>query len=135
MNKNEKQFKVDKVTYYDDGAFWQRKGIPPSVIFTPLTYRKYIETAKQLYLLNLQAVEDYIQLDNPPFHQFRELYDCLIRFHCLCVELMNQDFQHGYYRPDALDDRRLLGWMTATGELSKKLSAKVRILEEGAYEN
>ncbi|HFE7521652.1 TPA: hypothetical protein ACGAD2_002197 [Salmonella enterica subsp. enterica serovar Newport] len=120
MNKNEKQF----------------KGIPPSVIFMPSTYRYYIDAAKKLYLLNVLAVEDYIALTDATLYEFAELHDRLIRFHCLCVDLMNQDFQHGYYRPDALDDRRLLGWMNATGELVKKLRDKVRTLEEGAnYEN
>lgn len=115
MNKNEKQF----------------KGIPPSVIFMPSTYRYYIDAAKELYLLNVVAVEDYIDLDDATFYEFSKLHACLMRFHCLCVDLMNQDCQHGYYRPDALDVRRLLGWINATAKLAEKLQIKVRTLEEG----
>lgn len=116
MNKNEKQF----------------KGIPPSVIFLPSTYRFYIQQANKLYLLNLQAIEDYISLNDATLYEFFELHGRLVRFHCLCVDLMNQDCQHGYFRPDPLDVRRLLGWINATGELVKKLGSKLRTLEEGA---
>lgn len=119
MNKNEKQY----------------KGIPPSVIFMPFTYRHYIDAAKKLYLMNLQAFDYYMEMPDVPLHQFAELHDRLIRFHCLCVDLMNQDCQHGYYRPDAWELRCLLAWMTATDKMVKKLGDKVRTLEEGAYEN
>ncbi|HAK0380423.1 TPA: hypothetical protein H1O82_003095 [Salmonella enterica] len=116
MNKNEKQF----------------KGIPPSVIFMPSTYRNYIDIAKQLYLMNLHDVEDYIAMTDAPLHLSAYLHGRLITFHSICVELMNQDCQHGYFRPDALDVRRLLGWIKSTAVLVEKVSIKVRTLEEGA---
>lgn len=104
--------------------------IPPAVIFTPRSYRFYIDGANKLYLLNLHAVEDFIALTDAHFHESVELHNRLIRFHNLCVDLMNQNCEHGHYRPDGLDVRRLLGWMSATAELVKKLGDKVRTLEE-----
>ncbi|HEB6945840.1 TPA: hypothetical protein R0445_000296 [Salmonella enterica subsp. enterica serovar Hvittingfoss] len=114
MIKNEKQF----------------KGIPPAVIFMPSTYRQYIDAAQKLYLLNLYAVEDYCNLDVPPYDLGVEIYHRLNSFRSLCVDLMNTDCQHGYYRPDALDIRRLLAWHHSNTALYQKLSHKVSGLEE-----
>ncbi|EPR2277832.1 hypothetical protein ACU01Y_005189 [Salmonella enterica subsp. enterica serovar Newport] len=118
MNKNKMQCKV----------------IPPSVIFLPSTYRVYINLVKRMYLLNIKAVEELIALSSPSLCEIQELHDRLIRFHFLCVDLMNQDCQHGYYRPDLLDIRRLLSWNQATGGMIEKLTQKIiEFSDEGAY--
>lgn len=114
MNKNQKQF----------------KGIPPSVIFTPSNYRSYMNSAKNLYLLNLHDLEHIIKMDKPKHYQLRRLHDDIVSFHLLCVDLTNQDCQHGFYRPDPLDIRYLVGWMYVSGEMCKKLSEKLRALSE-----
>ncbi|EBM3800807.1 hypothetical protein FXQ12_24490 [Salmonella enterica] len=118
MNKNEMQFEV----------------IPPSVIFLSATYRVYIDLVRKMYLLNIKAVEELIALSSPSLYEIQEIRDRLIRFHFLCVDLMNQDCQHGYYRPDLLDIRRLLSWIQVTGGMIEKLSQKtIEFSDEGAY--
>ncbi|HFW0244310.1 TPA: hypothetical protein ACIAR9_004065 [Salmonella enterica subsp. enterica serovar Poona] len=118
MNKNEIQFKV----------------IPSSVIFLPSTYRVYIDLVKRMYLLNIKAVEELIALSSPSLYEIQEVRERLIRFHFLCVDLMNQDCQHGYYRPDLLDIRRLLSWIQATRGMIEKLSQKIiEFSDDGAY--
>ncbi len=118
MNKNEMQFEV----------------IPPSVIFLSATYRFYIDLVRKMYFLNIKAVEDLIALSFPSLYEIQELRDRLVRFHFLCVDLMNQDCQHGYYRPDLLDIRRLLSWIQATGDMTEKLTQKIlELSDEGAY--
>ncbi|HHR9067862.1 TPA: hypothetical protein ACTADN_001898 [Salmonella enterica subsp. enterica serovar Birkenhead] len=117
MNKQEKQF----------------KGIPPSVIFTPFNYRAYVNMAENLYLSNLQDFDFLMGIGEPYFHEMVQLHDYFISFHLLCVDLLNQDFQHGYYRPDVLDVRRLLCWMKGVSEMSKKLSFRLRTLSDEVH--
>lgn len=114
MKNNEKQF----------------RGVPPAVIFLPSTYRKYIVEAKKLYLLNIEAVETYLALEDASRAEGLNLAKDLQYFFLFCRDLMNQDCQHGYYRPDPWETRHLLAWMKGTKELHKKLAERVLVAEE-----
>lgn len=107
--KNEKQF----------------TSIPAAVIFMPSTYRNYIDIAKKMMLLNIRSVEDYCALHEPDLDTALELCSRLKRFRALCVDLMNTDCQHGYYRVSQVDIRRLLSWLDTAKVLRKKLSEKI----------
>ncbi|EJC1069254.1 hypothetical protein MX551_004725 [Salmonella enterica] len=113
MKNNEKQF----------------RGVLPAVIFLPSSYRQYIVQAKKLYELNIYTVERYCALNFPSYDEGVNIYKDLEYFRNLCCDLMNLDCQHGFYKPDPLDIRRLLGWLDGTTALYKKLANKVSGLE------
>ncbi|ELI0501821.1 hypothetical protein Q8T31_000766 [Salmonella enterica] len=104
-------------------------GVLPAVTFHPCTYRQYIVQAKKMYLLNIQEVEAYCALNSPSYDDGVSIYRNLDYFRRFCGDLMNLDCQHGFYKPDPLDIRRLLGWLDGTTALYKKLANKVSGLE------
>lgn len=104
------------------------KHIPPSVIFLSMNYRYYISCASKLNNLNIQSVERFEMLDNCNEHLLSRglsLSRELNSFHELCSELMNVNCEHGFYRPSAVDIRRLLSWQETTRYLQSRISHKL----------
>ncbi|EIC4554019.1 hypothetical protein K9Y57_004799 [Salmonella enterica] len=101
--------------------------IPSSVIFVPMNYRVYIESAAKLNIINISNVDDYLLLDNCDLSIVKGLIlnRSLNDFYELCSELMNVNCEHGFYRPSALDIRRLLSWQETTRLLQNKIGRKI----------
>ncbi|ELY6014857.1 hypothetical protein SNO17_000761 [Salmonella enterica] len=105
-------------------------GVLPAVTFHPCMYRQYIVQAKKMYLLNIREVETYLAQEEAPRIDGLNIARNLEYSFGFFRDLMNQDCQHGYYRPDPLDTRRLLAWMTGTKALHKKLADRILVEEE-----
>ncbi|EBM6540935.1 hypothetical protein D2U41_14415 [Salmonella enterica] len=105
----------------------QFDGVLPAVTFHPCTYRQYIVQAKKMYSLNIQEVETYLAREEAPRIDGLNIARNLEYSFGFFRDLMNQDCQHGYYRPDPLDRRRLLAWMTGTKALYKKLADRILV--------
>lgn len=105
-------------------------GVLPAVKFYPCTYRQYIEKAKKLYLLNIEEVETYLAQEYSPRADGLNLAKYLEYFFGFCLDLLNQDCQHGNYRPDPLETELLLSWMKVTKELHKKLADRILVEED-----
>ncbi|EEF8012740.1 hypothetical protein GWR30_17875 [Salmonella enterica] len=104
-------------------------GVLGAVIFNPVGYSQYIDAAKKLYLLNIDAVETYCTLSSPSYDDGCNLYLNLDYFRHLCEDLLNQDCHFGPYKPDSFDVQRLLGWLDGNAALYKMLADKVSSLK------
>lgn len=113
MKNNEKQF----------------RGIHPAAIFYSQTYSQYIAMAKKMYKLNIDAIALYCSIESPRYSDGVRLYSDLFYFYDFCRDLMNQDCQHGFYKPSQVDIRRLLAWMSGTSHLRETLANKIDGLE------
>ncbi|EIP3426436.1 hypothetical protein LSE82_005318 [Salmonella enterica] len=114
MKNNEKQF----------------DGVLPAVTFHPCTYRQYIVQAKKLYQLNVQEVEAYLVQEDARIIDGLNICKNLEYSFGFFRDLLNQDCQHGNYRPDAWETRCLLAWMQGTKALCKKLSDSILVEDE-----
>lgn len=105
-------------------------GVLPAVTFHPCTYRQYIVQAKKLYAMNIEEVEAYLDLEDARIIDGLNICKNLEYSFGFFRDLLNQDCQHGNYKPDAWETRCLLAWMQGTKELCKKLSDSI-LVEEG----
>ncbi|ELM4216360.1 hypothetical protein RYG71_000459 [Salmonella enterica] len=100
-------------------------GALPAVTFHPCTYRQYIVQAKKMYQLNLEEVEAYLALEEKTVFDGLNICKNLEYSFGFFRDLLNQDYQHGNYRPDAWETRCLLAWMQGTKVLYKKLADSI----------
>ncbi|EKY8786446.1 hypothetical protein RE773_000394 [Salmonella enterica] len=105
-------------------------GALPAVTFHPCTYRQYIAQAKKMYSLNIEEVETYLALEEKSRIDGLNIAKNLEYSFGFFRDLLNQDYQHGNYRPDAWETRCLLAWMQGTKALCKKLSDSILVEEE-----
>ncbi|HCL5063802.1 TPA: hypothetical protein N2E80_003192 [Salmonella enterica] len=105
-------------------------GALPAVTFHPCTYRQYIVQAKKMYSLNIEEVETYLALEEKSRIDGLNIAKNLEYSFGFFRDLLNQDYQHGNYRPDAWETRCLLAWMQGTKALHKKLADSI-LVEEG----
>ncbi|EBJ1946195.1 hypothetical protein DP529_23915 [Salmonella enterica] len=105
----------------------QFDGVLPAVTFHPCTYRQYILQAKKLYQLNVQEVEAYLVQENARIIDGLNICKNLEYSFGFFRDLLNQDCQHGNYKPDAWETRCLLTWMQGTKALCKKLSDSILV--------
>ncbi|EHH2969671.1 hypothetical protein RN068_001775 [Salmonella enterica] len=108
----------------------QFDGVLPAVTFHPCTYRQYIVQAKKLYQLNVQEVESYLVQEGARIIDGLNICKNLEYSFGFFRDLLNQDCQHGNYRPDAWETRCLLAWMQGTKALCKKLSDSILVEDE-----
>ncbi|EHK5239348.1 hypothetical protein I0N36_004863 [Salmonella enterica] len=105
-------------------------GVLPAVTFHPCTYRQYIVQAKKLYQLNIDEVEAYLAHEDAPRIDGLNIAKNLEYSFGFFCDLLNQDCQHGNYRPDPWETRHLLAWMSGTKALYKKLADRI-LVDEG----
>ncbi|EAW4434386.1 hypothetical protein FE061_10100 [Salmonella enterica] len=105
-------------------------GVLPVIKFNPIGYSQYIDAAKKLYILNIDAVYAYCALNSPSYDEGVKIFRDLDYFRHLCEDLLNLDCRFGPYVTNSLDAKRLLAWLDGNADLYKKLAAKVSSLEE-----
>lgn len=108
----------------------QFDGVLPAVTFHPCTYRQYIVQAKKMYSLNIDEVEAYLAQEDASRVDGLNIAKNLEYSFRFFRDLLNQDYQHGNYRPDAWETHCLLAWMEVTKALYKKLADRI-LVEEG----
>ncbi|ENU2135121.1 hypothetical protein ACE60T_005542 [Salmonella enterica] len=104
-------------------------GVLPAVTFHPCTYRQYIVQAKKLYQLNVQEVEAYLVQEDARIIDGLNICKNLEYSFGFFRDLLNQDCQHGNYKPDVWETRCLLAWMQGTKALHKKLADRILVGE------
>ncbi|EAO5288983.1 hypothetical protein E8L80_25565 [Salmonella enterica] len=105
-------------------------GVLPAVKFNPIGYSQYIDAARKLYILNIDAVYAYCALNSPSYDEGVKIFRDLDYFRHLCEDLLNLDCRFGPYVTNSLDAKRLLAWLDGNADLYKKLARKVSSLEE-----
>lgn len=105
-------------------------GVLPVIKFNPIGYSQYIDAARKLYILNIDAVYAYCALNSPSYDEGVKICRDLVYFRHLCEDLLNLDCRFGPYVTNSLDAKRLLAWLDGNADLYKKLAAKVSSLEE-----
>ncbi|EGC1287234.1 hypothetical protein H8526_001207 [Salmonella enterica] len=105
-------------------------GVLPAVTFHPCTYRQYIVQAKKLYQLNIDEVEAYLVQEDARIIDGLNICKNLEYSFGFFRDLLNQDCQHGNYRPDPSETCYLIAWMSGTKELHKKLADRI-LVDEG----